>query len=306
MSNKLLTRWGTGCGLRAILSLLLPLVAFGILIACMLIVALLPLPHIRGWSDRDVRALILAGGLALAFFAALTFVTLFGVRLIVNRARALDAAFTPLGLAGGAYLLNGRQYHGTRLGRQVDAYFYRGPALDLYVSASIKTRLGIGTKESIGMAIAGMMNRQPLDIGDPEFGRLAIYPLDEAWARTLLADPQAKAALLRLADDASLFGLRSVNIQPGSISLRMRSIDWKKITAESARQRTDDLITLARAAESLPAPEQTAEESNLERTARLNRGSFSLRLMAITFAVFGFLFVCILAAVLIMIALTEK
>ncbi len=245
MSNKLLTRWGAGYGLRALLSLLLPLIAFGILIACMIIVALLPLPHIRGWDDRDLRALILVGGLGLAVFAALILVTLFGVWLIVNRARALDAAFTPLGLGGKMFLLNGRQYHGAHGGRQVDAYFYRGPALDLYVGSSVKTRVGIGTRDSVGTAIAGMINRPPIETGDSELDGLAVYTLDPDWARPLLADPQAKAALLRLVADESAFGLRSVSLQPGSALLRMRYVNWKMITAEAVRQWAGDLIAVA-------------------------------------------------------------
>src|SRR3989304_1296557 len=125
MTNKLLNRWGAGCGLRAVLSLLLPVLVFGVLIACMAAVALLPLPRIGGWDDRDLRALILAGLLGGAALAAIGLTAVFGLWMIANRARALDAAFAPLGLGGKMFLLNGRQYHGTHGGRQVDAYFYR-------------------------------------------------------------------------------------------------------------------------------------------------------------------------------------
>lgn len=57
------------------------------------------------------------------------------------------------------------------------------------------------------MAIAGMMNRQPLETSDPDLARLAVYAPDPEWARPLLADPQAKAALLRLVANESFFGL---------------------------------------------------------------------------------------------------
>ena len=131
MTNKLLNRWRAGCGLRAVLSLLLPVVVFGFLIACMVALALLPLPRIAGWDDRDVRGLILAGSLGVTVLAAFGLTSIISLWLLANRARALDAAFTPLGLGGKMFLLNGRQYHGTHGERQVDAYFYRGPALDL-------------------------------------------------------------------------------------------------------------------------------------------------------------------------------
>lgn len=100
MTNKLLNRWGAGCGLRAVLSVSLPIVVFGIFMACMVVVALLPLPRIGGWDDRDLRALILAGSLGVAALAAIGLTAVFGVWMIANRARALDAAFAPLGLGG--------------------------------------------------------------------------------------------------------------------------------------------------------------------------------------------------------------
>lgn len=275
MSNKLLTRWGAGYGLRALLSLLLPLIAFGILIACMIIVALLPLPHIRGWDDRDLRALILVGGLGLAVFAALTLVTLFGVWLIVNRARQLNAAFEPLGIKGRMFFANGRQYHGAVSGRQVDAYFYRGPAFDLYVSAAVKTRLGIGTKDSVGAAISKSLNRIPLETGDPDLSRLNVFPADERWTRGLLADSAAKAALLRLTADEGPCEIRNVIFYPGSIQLKLHRTSHKRITPEAVRLWMDDLIALARVAERLPSPDKVEEESALETRTRANRDAFT-------------------------------
>ena len=64
----------------------------------------------------------------------------------------------------------------------------------------------------------------------------------------------------------------------------------------------DDLLTVARIAESLPPPQQTAEPSGMERTARVNRNAFLLPALGIVFALVCGLSLCafVPAAVLLM------
>jgi len=226
----------------------------------------------------------------------------FGAWMILGRQRQLDAAFTPLGLVGSIYLLNGRQYHGTAGGRRVDAYFYRGPTLDIYVGTPLKTRLGLGTKDSVGQAVAGLLNRRPIALDDPELSRLNVFPLDEEWSRALLADAIARAAILRLTADEGPFELRQVILQPESLLLRLHRTRQRNITPENVRQWHTDLLTVARIAESLPPPQQTAEPSGMERTARVNRNAFLLPALGIVFALLCGLSLCafVPAAVLLM------
>ena len=105
-----------------------------------------------------------------------------GLFFLMRRASQLDEAFKPLGLDGKMYLTNGRQYHGTVQGRRVDIYFYRGPTLEIFVEANVKSRIGIGVKSSVGAAVAGMINRQPLELGDADYIAFSIYANASQWA----------------------------------------------------------------------------------------------------------------------------
>lgn len=216
----------------------------------------------------------------------------FAAFVVMRRARQLDEAFTPLGLAGKMYLTNGRQYHGQVSGRQVDAYIYRGPTLDVYVGTPVKTRASIGAKDRVGQAIAGWFKRQPFSINDPELDHLSLYALDEIWVRDLLSEPAAKAALLRLTTEATGLELRQLHLQPEAFLLRLYHTHTKLITADNLRQWLADLQTLARAAESLPAPQQTVEATRLERNTRSNRGAFLLPAIGIVFGLLCIISLC--------------
>lgn len=301
MSNKILNSWGRGCAWRALLQLLLPFLIFGALLACMVAVALVPLPR----ELRNQREFIFVGALAIAVFSLVGLAFAFGLWSVTMRARQLNAAFEPLGLKGRMFFANGRQYHGALSGRQVDAYFYRGPAFDLYVSAAVKTRLGIGTKDSVGAAISKSLNRIPFETGDPDLSRLNVFPADEHWTRGLLADSAAKAALLRLTADEGPYEIRNVIFYPGAIQLKLHRTSHKRITPEAARQWMDDLITLARVAESLPSPAKVEEESALEARTRANRDAFTLPALLFVFGLLGFL-ICLFSVIIGVILLIER
>jgi len=192
-----------------------------------------------------------------------------------RRKRWLDTLFTPWGLAGSAYMLSGRQYQGRVQGREVTARFYRGPTLDLYVSTPLQTRLGIAEKNRTSLALAGMLGREPLALNDPDLDELSIFALDEQWAHSLLAGPEAKALLLRLmrAGDSWVL-MQQVYLQPGAFYLRLyrnKNLFKYGIEPEEAQAWLDDLLALARIAEGLPAPQVTAEESGAERLVRSGR-----------------------------------
>jgi hypothetical protein len=194
---------------------------------------------------------------------------------LLRRKRWLDSVFAPLGLEGRGYMFSGRQYQGTVQGREVMARFYRGPTLDLYVSTPLQTRVGIGDRSRVGLAVAGVFNREPLTLADPDLEALSVFPLDEDWTRSLLAHPEAKRLLLRLMMAGDSWALmRQVYLQPGTFYLRLyrnKNLFRYSVTPEEARQWLDDLIALARIAEDLPAPRVTAEETPVERLVRSGR-----------------------------------
>jgi len=205
-------------------------------------------------------ATLLGGGLG--FFAL----------SLYRRKHWLDGIFTPLGLQGSLYMLTGRQYRGAIQGREVSIRFYRGPTLDLYISAPLQTRLSITHKDMASPALARMFGHQAMSPDIPGVNDLNIFAMDENWARSLLAGAEAQSIIRRLLDaGASWALLRQIHFQPEALYLRLyrnKNLFKYDITPEEGRQWLNDLLALARVAESLPAPQTTAEESSLEQMAR--------------------------------------
>jgi hypothetical protein len=164
--TKLTKYWGAAC-LRQVL------LAFGIILIFVVafigfIVLALAL-HI----PPSQRATLIFGGMIAVIFLLILVVIVWGMLSTRRRARWLDTVFSPLGLTGTSYLWNGRQYHGLVQGRQVDAYFYRGPNLDIYLASTTRTRLGIGPKGRISQA-ASRMAAQPAVTPDHHRGKRGI------------------------------------------------------------------------------------------------------------------------------------
>jgi hypothetical protein len=225
-----------------------------------------------------------------------------------RRMRWLDSVFTPLGLTGSSYAITGRQYQGTVQGREVTTRFYRGPTLDLYVSTPLQTRLGIAAKSQAGLALAGLFNRQPLSLKDPDLDTLSVFALDENWAHLLLADPEAKVLLQRLMKAADSWALiQQVHLQPGAFFMRLyrnKNLFKYGFTLEEVQQWLDDLMALARIAENLPAPQVTAEETAAEQLVRSGRIT-SIALIVVV-AIFGpMLCILTIAGVMIFVIATQ-
>ncbi len=226
------------------------------------------------------------------------------VRTVRRRAAALDALFVPLGLEGKAYMSYFRQYHGTLYGRQVDVYLWRGPYLAVEVSTPLATRFGITQWQSDTSLLAGMAGKQPIALADPQLAALQVFPADEAWTRSLLADPTATDALRRLtALGSTIFTRQQVLLRPGTLQLllsgnrRMFGLD---ITAEQARLWLDDLMRILQVAEALPAPAITDELSSSEllmMRLRARNPYMELWVMLGTFGFFVVMAVIIFAGV---------
>ena len=194
---------------------------------------------------------------------------------LFRRKRWLDSVFTPLGLTGSAYTLTGRQYQGVVDGREVTVRFYRGPTLDLYAGTPLQTRVSIGARSQMGLVVAGLLNRQPIELINADMDTFSIFPLDEDWTRSLLAHPQARRLLLRLMTAGDSWALmQQVHLKPGAFYLRLyrnKNLFKYSIAPDEARQWLDDLIALARIAEGLPAPQVTDEETPTEQLVRSGR-----------------------------------
>jgi hypothetical protein len=194
-----------------------------------------------------------------------------------RRGSWLDGVFAPLGLKGSLYMLRGRQYRGTvhplagTGGRDVDIRFYQGPTLDMYVTTSVMTRFSVAEKAAVIPGLAQAFGREPLVLDDPALSCLSVFALDADWTRWLLAQPEAQAALARLMKASNWAMFRQVHLQPGMLLFKLyrnRGMFRYDISPEEGRQWLEDLMTLARVAESLPAPQVTAEVSSAEQMVR--------------------------------------
>jgi hypothetical protein len=184
------------------------------------------------------------------------------------RKASLDALFVPLGLKGMAYQTRFRQYHGQVQGRQVDVYFHRGPVLEIEVNTTLQTRLGVTDRQSDTQFFASLMGRQPLMSDDPTLGDLTVFAADEAWARSLLAIPDAVELLHRLTSlGSSVFTRQQVVVRPGTFALTLsgnRRLFRLDLSPQQVQAWLDDLLHLVQTAERLPAPQVTAELTSAE------------------------------------------
>jgi hypothetical protein len=251
--------------------------------------ALLLIPE--RWLDPDLRALLLVGGMCLGLVAVLVFVI--ATVLISNRRvyAQFDEAFTPLGLTRSRYLLRGFRYQGAYRGRQVTVLYYvtggrylRSPSLQIYLSGSFRTRLGIGTESALTRLGGNLTGQTPLSLSEPAYEGLIAYPLDEAWSRQLLGEAEARDIIVRLVGKDTP-GVRGLVFGPETVRLQVMHFGLNLITPEAVRQWFDDLLRLCEIGEGAPPPTQTAQASDWERADRSDRGRFLWPVIAITLAV---------------------
>ena len=178
--------------------------------------------------------------------------------------------------------------------------------MEIYLDASLKTRVGIGLGGAIEKAAASILDKTPLQIDDPAFEQLVVYPLDQDWTTNLLADQGARNAVLQLTTEGGSIELRSFSITPAALKFEIRYIHTSDITPDAVRTWINELIRLARIAEGLPSPAVRAEETGLEATNRSNRGRFFWPVIGITCGLFTVIAICILAITALLIYLEES
>jgi hypothetical protein len=267
------------------------LVSISTLCCCLfgLFYVLLPLmDSLARNGDGNTAAIVLVGGglAALAVLLGIPLVVALGV--IVWRARTLDAIFTPLGLSGKMYLIYGRHYQGQLAGREADAYLFRGPTVELRLQTRVRTRVQFFRRDSIPVGVAGALSKHPLT-PIPGLEEYAVYALDEVWTRGWLADAQTVQAvqtLMTLGAEWAIF--RSLELWAGELILRLnrsRRLFFGSIPLESARAWFEALQTLARSAETQPAPAATdtfIQGESCQQRERINK----IQTWAIVFIVF--------------------
>lgn len=239
-------------------------------------------------GDGNTAAIVLVGGGLVALLVLLGIPVIIMLVIIVQRARALDAIFTPLGLRGSMYLIFGRHYQGQLAGREADIYIFRGPTVELRLKTGVMTHAQFFQRDSIPVGVAGALNKHPLT-PIPGLEAYAVYALDEAWARAWLATEQTAQAIQALMTTGAEWAIfRSLELQPGEVVLRLyrsRKLLFSTIPLEAARAWLAALQTLAQSAEAQPAPTVTA--SPLQAASRQSRERINkIQTYAIAFIVF--------------------
>jgi hypothetical protein len=296
--SRIIKSWEAGCIRQALLAVIIFLVLLVGVVGLVILSVLLPIAESQ-------RVFLWVGGLLLLLFLMVGGIFFWSAHTIRQRATQLDATFAPLGLTGKAYLWNGRQYHGTLNGHQVDIYFYRGPSLAIYIASPLNTRLGVGLKGRLSPMMSSVFSLPELVTNDPELAHLGIFPLDEGWGREMLDNPHAKADILRLTVSDSGVEFRNLLFQPEAIQFQIHRINLHTITVENVHSWIDDLLNLASIAEALPPPKVIAVASAFERRARLNRGDFIQPILGITCGIIGFFTAIIIIIAVVFINLSR-
>lgn len=288
MSDPFVRAQGRGCALQLVALVVAPLVVAAFLLLALGAGSLAPV----GSAARPIAFGAVFLALVMAFAGAtLTFAA--------RRARVLDPGFARLGLAGSAFLVNVREYHGAWQGREVDAlYSRRGPLLDLHVGARVHGALAVGTRTAAGELLRGMVGAAPLTLADPAFAPFLVAAPDPAWAAQVLGVPAVREAVLRALSDPTGRELRVLALRPGAVRLSRRYFDADRVVDEVAPM-AGLLASLGAAVEALPPPAVPVALSELERAARRSPGSLGVRVVAGVLGVVVLLVVLLTAAVLL-------
>ena len=186
-----------------------------------------------GNQNNAMYAILGVGALALTGLFALP-LGIFVV-LTIRRACALDAIFTPLGLTGQAYMLNGRHYQGQINGRILDVYIYRGPTVEFRLKANVQTQVQVLPGASTG----GLQNKAPMTTGLAGHPAFSIYPTDEGWTQALLADGRTLITLQTLMTTGADWAIfRRVEILPGEVLFHLNRSRQDVYQPNRTRHRT--------------------------------------------------------------------
>lgn len=269
MSDPLVRAQGRGCALQLVALVVAPLVVAASLVVALGVGALAP----AGSEARPIAFGAVFVALMVAFAGAM-------LAFAARRARVLDPGFARLGLAGSAFLVNVREYHGAWQGREVDAlYSRRGPLLETSVGARIHGALAVGTRTAAGEVLRGAMGLTSVTLHDPAFAQLIVSAADPGWAARVLSVPAVREAVLRAVSDPSGRELRVLALRPGAVRLTRRYFD-PDAAAEDVAPMVGLLAAIGAAVEALPGPAVPVALSDLEREARKAPGAMGLRVVA--------------------------
>ncbi len=239
---------------------------------------------------------------ALALAMPLLFIAVplaIGVVVVKIRAHRLDRAFAPWRLRGrqaGAVM---RSWHGEIDGRTFNAWFHKGPTLELYLACTPATRgavhRGGGLIRALSKAIG---SREPMDPSPLDLEGTSVYADDPRWMRRLLDRDDARESIVELMRETRR-SAAGVFVAPNAVRYLRKFLPLAELNADNLRRWVGELGSLAAAVDAVGPSTDRLEPSRLEEWARTSRdrylnriflglGIFLLLVMAALF-VFGWL-----------------
>jgi hypothetical protein len=216
-----------------------------LLFLCALALMWIPLPQSFPpplSKGRNLMAAIIVGILGLGDLIALTIYVVFSP---LQAGRVLDPVLGPAGFTSQGYMIFGRRYTGRYRDKTFDVHYLpsqssRPAVLDVYVGAETGTRMAIGGQRPL----LDCRDCARLTASEPELADLEWFAESESRARSLIGDPQTKAAVIRLIrespESADLY------VQPTRVWFRAH---LRQLPEERVWQWFDDISIVASAAE---------------------------------------------------------
>lgn len=201
-----------------------------------------------------------------------------------RRNRRLDGALAGVG-PGRALAPVARGWEGEAERRQVNAWFSKGPQLEIYVTAAARTDVGVGRRGALATWAGRASGREEVPFGED----LVAMGAEAGWTRALVAHPRGRAAIASLLTGE---GTRTVTVQPEAVKLLVRGFDHSRLSRAEVDRLVRDLVDLAKAVETLPPPDAPRIAEGLVARMRTERGSIG-RFFAVTFGCAGVLLVLV-------------
>jgi len=195
-----------------------------------------------------------------------------GMLFVAVRNRRINRAFADLEVKGHQVSCVTRGWHGTFAGRTLDAWFRKGPTLELYIGCAAATRGGIARTGELALKIArSLTSRRPLEPVPDEVPGCTVYADDPEWMRRLLAEPGVEEALARLLAETERVS-PMLSVAPNAVHYMRRFGPLAELTRENLHSWLGDLERLAGAIDGI-GPSRSAEQpSQVEEWARIRRG----------------------------------
>lgn len=190
-----------------------------------------------------------------------------GVIVTLRRNARLDRAFAELG-PGRALAPVARGWACLVNGREVNAWFSKGPQLELYVSARPRTQAGIGKANALSRMVVGATGRASV----PAPHGLLASGVDPAWLAAFLDARGVSDALGDLLAHGD--GLRNVQVLPDAVKFTQRGFDLDALDAREVGRLVDAVELLAAAADKVPPTASPVAPGGLGARLRTSRGGF--------------------------------